>query len=119
MAGKRRVSAVLPDDLSAERLVRPEKSRGGSGGMATKLNAARSAASRGIATVIADGKNPDILRHIIAGDDVGTLFVPVAEGMGSRAHWIAHTLRPKGTVAVDAGAVGALIGRIRALLRAG
>src|SRR5260370_32790670 len=109
MDGKRRVSVVLPDDLSAERLVRPEKSRGGSGGMATKLNAARSAASRGIATVIADGKNPDLLRHIITGDDVGTLLVPVAEGMGSRAHWIAPTLRPKGPVVVDAGPLGRLL----------
>jgi glutamate 5-kinase len=119
MDGKRRISVVRADDLSAERLVRPEKSRGGSGGMATKLQAARSAAARGIATVIADGKNPDILRHIIAGDDVGTLFVPAAEGMGSRAHWIAHTLRPKGTIIVDSGAVDALVERNRSLLPSG
>jgi len=87
--------------------------------MTTKVNAARSAASRGTAAVIAAGKESDILRHILAGDDVGTLFAPVEEGMRSRAHWIAHTLRPKGTIVVDRGAAEALIARNRSLLPSG
>ena len=119
MDGDRRIPLVGPEDRSAERFIRSEKSRAGSGGMATKVNAARSAAARGTAAVIAAGKESDILRHILAGDDVGTLFVPAEEGMRSRAHWIAHTLRPKGTIVVDRGAADALIARNRSLLPSG
>jgi glutamate 5-kinase len=117
--GKRRIPAIAPGDRSAESLVRSEKSSGGSGGMSTKLAAARSAASRGSAVVIAAGKEDDVLRHIIAGDDVGTFFSPADEGLRSRAHWIAHTLRPKGTIVVDDGAAAALIERNRSLLPSG
>jgi glutamate 5-kinase len=117
--GKRRISLVGPEDRSAERFIRAEKSRGGTGGMETKLKAARSAASRGTGTVIADGKQPDILRHILSGDDVGTFFAPMHQGLTSRAHWIAQTLRPKGTIVVDRGAATALIERNRSLLPSG
>jgi glutamate 5-kinase len=119
MDGKRRISFVGPQDRSPERLIRPEKSLGGTGGMMTKLNAARTAASRGIAVVIAPGKEPDVLRHVLAGDEVGTFFAPAEEGLRSRAHWIAHTLRPKGTIVVDRGAAAALIERNRSLLPSG
>ncbi len=117
--GKRRISIVDPEDRSAERFVREEKSRGGTGGMITKLNAARSASALGIATVVAAGKESDVLRRILAGADVGTFFTPADEGLRSRAHWIAHTLRPKGTIVVDAGAATALIARNRSLLPSG
>jgi glutamate 5-kinase len=116
---KRRISVVQPEDRSAERFIRAEKSRGGTGGMHTKLKAARSAAARGIGAIIADGKETDILRRIVAGEDVGTFFAPMQEGLPSRAHWIAHTLRPKGTIVVDLGAATALIERNRSLLPSG
>jgi glutamate 5-kinase len=117
--GKRRIPMVDPKDHSAERFIRSETSRTGTGGMTSKLSAARSASSRGIATVIAAGKEPDVLRRILAGEDVGTLFTPAEEGLRSRAHWIAHTLRPKGTIVVDGGAATALIARNRSLLPSG
>jgi glutamate 5-kinase len=117
--GDRRVSTVTGDDRSAERFVRSQTSRGGTGGMASKVKAARSAASRGTAVVIAPGKEPQILSRVLAGEDVGTLFVAAIDGLRSRAHWIAHTLRPKGKIVVDGGAASALIERNRSLLPSG
>lgn len=117
--GDRRISRVDAGDRCAEHLVRSQTSPGGTGGMATKLSAARSASARGITTVIAGGKEPHVLRRIFAGEDVGTLFAPAPEGLRSRAHWIAHTLRPKGTIVVDKGAAAALLDGKRSLLPSG
>lgn len=117
--GEVRVPEVRPDDKTAERFVRRDKSAGGTGGMITKVRAARAAAERGTAAVIAAGKTPGILSQVLAGEDVGTLFWPAAERLASRAHWIAHTLRPRGTLVVDAGAVAALRDKGRSLLPSG
>ena len=54
----------------------------GRGGMATKLRAARLAAKGGVATVIANGRTPGILDAVLAGEDVGTVFLPVRPGAG-------------------------------------
>ena len=115
----RRVGEVLPQEPGVERLIWEDKSPRGTGGMATKVKAARAAASRGIAAVIASGKMPNALDRILAGEDVGTIFFPVEDRLASRAHWIAHTLRAKGTVVVDQGAVAALVQRHRSLLPSG
>ena len=83
--------------------------RFGTGGMITKLDAAAVAQRHGAATVIAPGREPDVLARIFAGDDVGTLITAPAEARGSaRKRWIATALRPKGTLYVDAGARAAL-----------
>jgi glutamate 5-kinase len=117
--GERRVPEVQPDDAQAESFVRPDTSGGGTGGMSTKLKAARAAASRGTAAVIAAGKEPGVLTRVLAGEDVGTLFWPATERLASRAHWIVHTLRPRGSVRVDAGAFAALSGGQKSLLPSG
>jgi glutamate 5-kinase len=106
--GDVRVPEVHPDDTRAETLVRADTSGGGTGGMATKLKAARTAAARGTASIIASGKEQGMLTRIFAGEDVGTLFWPATERLASRAHWIAHTLRPRGSLQLDAGAYAAL-----------
>lgn len=69
--------------------------------------------------MIAGGKEPDVLRRIFAGEELGTLFKPAPAGLRSRAHWIAHTLRPKGTIVVDGGAATAVLERNRSLLPSG
>ncbi len=79
----------------------------GTGGMVTKIEAADTAAAMGIPVVIADGRRPQVLHDIIAGDDIGTLFVP-GEQLQGRKHWIAYTLRPKGMLHVDDGAAAAM-----------
>ncbi|MFN0063586.1 MAG: glutamate 5-kinase [Myxococcaceae bacterium] len=117
--GEKRVAEVAPDDASAEKLVRSDKSAGGTGGMMTKVKAARTAAARGTAAMIAAGKEKGVLLRLMAGEDIGTLFWPSAERLASRAHWIAHTLRPRGVLHLDAGAVEAVRQSRRSLLPSG
>jgi len=81
--------------------------RVGSGGMASKLDAANKARRSGASVVIAPSR-PGVIRDLMAGSDVGTLFPRLGEPLRARKHWIAYTLRPRGTLILDAGAVQAL-----------
>jgi len=89
------------------------------GGMRSKLFAARAASRFGVPTVIADGRSQDVLRRILDGEDLGTLVRPAEEQLSSRKHWIAFTLKPRGSLSLDAGAVRALRERRASLLPAG
>lgn len=92
----------------------------GTGGMASKLLAARSASHRGIATVVASGMKAGVLARIIdPGDSTGTLFLPRSTPLGSRKHWIAHGLPVTGSLVLDAGAVTAVATKGSSLLPAG
>lgn len=91
----------------------------GTGGMRTKLEAARKAAQRGIATVIAAGTDPATCTALAQGLCPGTLFVPEATGLSSRAHWLRHAVAAQGAILVDAGAARALTERGASLLPAG
>jgi glutamate 5-kinase len=86
--------------------------------MATKLEAAASAGRSGAATILCHGRRRDVLLRVARGEAVGTLILPGSR-MGSRKHWLAFTARPRGTLALDAGAVQALCQRGRSLLPAG
>jgi len=76
------------------------------GGMITKIQAVEVAARAGCRTVLADGRQKDILRRILDGEDIGTLFL-AGEKMGARARWLLGA-RPKGRIDVDPGALAAL-----------
>lgn len=92
----------------------------GTGGMASKLVAARSAAHRGIATVVASGMRAGVLARIVdPGDHTGTLFLPRSTPMRSRKHWIAYGLPQLGTLVLDAGALDAVTKNGSSLLPAG
>lgn len=92
----------------------------GRGGMVSKLAAARKAAAAGIPTVIADGRLPGVLEAVLdPAREVGTLILPAANRLTRRKHWIAHTLRPAGTLKVDDGAREAVVNKGRSLLPAG
>lgn len=78
------------------------------GGMVTKLQAARMATYSGCAVFIASGAQPNILGAIYRGDATGTLFQPAANPMVSRKSWIAFFHQPTGAIEVDAGAAMAL-----------
>jgi glutamate 5-kinase len=95
------------------------KSAFGSGGMASKLGAARTASRFGIPTILAAGRRENVLCDICAGAEVGTLFLPSASALKSRKHWIAFTLQPAGRLIVDAGAAQALMRKGRSLLPSG
>ena len=93
----------------------------GTGGMKTKLLAARLAASVAIPTVIAPGKQPGILAEIMGGHDVGTRLTPEPgiERLAARKAWIGTGLVPKGKIKCDKGAVEAIVARSKSLLPSG
>ena len=89
------------------------------GGMVTKLQAARKAAAAGVPMVIADGREPGVLRRLLAGEPVGTYFAPKADRLAARKRWIAFAVPPQGRLTVDAGALAALTQRGKSLLPSG
>jgi glutamate 5-kinase len=91
----------------------------GTGGMMSKLAAARKVNSAGLPMVIAKGDKPDILTRLLDGEPHGTYFVPRREKLTRRKCWIAFSLKPKGSLAVDAGAKAALTRRGKSLLASG
>lgn len=91
----------------------------GRGGMATKVRAAKLAARSGAVTVIASGREDNLLTRLRAGESIGTLLVPDQQPEAARKQWIAGHLQAKGTLVLDAGAVKALTTGGRSLLPAG
>lgn len=91
----------------------------GTGGMASKIKAARKATLGGIPVIIANGRKQGVLRRIFIGEEVGTLFVPHDTTLCNRKHWIAFTRSPKGNLIIDRGAVEALKKRGKSLLPSG
>lgn len=116
-----RVALFAPNDPSnSARYAAGDAGRLGTGGMATKLEAARKAAAAGIPTIIADGRREGALARIFDGEvETGTLVLATADRMARRKHWIAYTLRPRGTLHLDHGAVAALREKGRSLLPSG
>ena len=110
------VAGVTP---AIEALIRRGPTQGyGSGGMFSKLEAAKQVTRRGGALVVAHGKE-DSLDDILAGRPVGTLFLPTAERLDHRKRWIAYSLREAGVIDVDAGAADAITVHGRSLLSPG
>ncbi|HXE98627.1 MAG TPA: glutamate 5-kinase [Dongiaceae bacterium] len=91
----------------------------GTGGMATKIAAAKKAGRNGVATIMVSGKRSGIIIAALQGEEVGTLFLPSETGLNRRKHWIAYTLRPSGRIIVDDGARNALLGKGKSLLPSG
>jgi glutamate 5-kinase len=110
---------ALPLVGQAPEAIAGSKEKVGTGGMASKLEAARRGTLAGATVVIADARDPRTLDALFAGEDVGTLFLPREDRLGARKHWILFTLRPRGTLVIDEGAVEALEGRGGSLLAVG
>jgi glutamate 5-kinase len=91
----------------------------GTGGMATKLRAAQKVMELGIGCVIAKGQRPGTLTKVLEGLDEGTFFEPHEGKRDARTAWIAHALKPKGTLVVDAGARSAVLDKKKSLLPSG
>jgi glutamate 5-kinase len=91
----------------------------GVGGMSAKVSAARIASDWGIPTVIAGGETPEHLRQVLAGEEVGTLFVPRERKVSSRKRWIAARTRSSGVLVIDAGARRAVLEKGASLLPSG
>jgi len=91
----------------------------GRGGMITKILAAKRAASSGASTVIAWGREPDVLLRLAAGEAIGTALLASTPKLAARKQWMADHLQLRGSVRVDAGAVAKLRGEGKSLLPIG
>jgi len=125
-------SADPRDDESAELLDRvtqvtdqmmaaagPAGSAIGSGGMSTKVRAAKVLMRAGIPLVVCDGRRDRVVLDAAEGNPVGTFFVQGQESISAKKLWIATASNPCGEVVIDAGAKEALLGQGRSLLPAG
>jgi glutamate 5-kinase len=106
-------------DLKIERLAANTTSRLGTGGMITKVAAAKLATSFGVTVVIADGREPDVILRLARGEAIGTRFLPTSSKRESRKRWMLSGLSTKGKLVVDSGAAKALRKQNRSLLAAG
>lgn len=91
----------------------------GTGGMLSKVKAARKVSSAGIPKVIANGLEPGILPKLFAGKAKGTFFVPRDKRLTSRKSWIAFSLKPRGALGIDEGAARAILKGGKSLLPSG
>ncbi len=95
------------------------KSDVGTGGMQSKIRAAKMVAVRGGSSFIGPGRRQNILQALFGGEMVGTFFLPRKEKMQSRKHWISYVLKPKGSLVLDDGACLAITRQGRSLLPSG
>lgn len=100
-----RIPLMRPESMVGSR---PHANSHGSGGIASKIAAARKASHAGASVVIANAAEPDVIVRLLQGQDVGTLFAPTVNALRARKHWIAYTLKPRGVVLVNEGAAAAL-----------
>ena len=91
----------------------------GTGGMTSKIKAARKVALAGVPTIIANGLKPDIIKLVFSGESEGTIFLPEKVTLCRRKHWIAFTKYPKGEILIDSGAENALLDNGKSLLPSG
>lgn len=96
-----------------------ETSSSGTGGMKSKIQAAKKVTAIGIPCVIAPGKKKNVLNDIMKGREIGTLFLPMTDYLNSKKYWIAFTLRPRGKLVIDDGAKKALLEKGKSLLPSG
>ncbi len=118
-AAARKLDEVPEVTAEIEKLAGGSISGVGTGGMITKVRAARVAGGAGTPTIIAPGKKVGALLEILRGEPVGTIFTAGAEPLSSRKRWVAHALKPKGSLIVDEGARKALLANKRSLLPSG
>ena len=112
------VRQASAEDLSLQKMAGTSSSLG-RGGMYTKLSAARLAARSGTSTVIASGREPEVLSRVLQGEELGTLLVPEREPVAARKQWLAGQLKVEGRLKLDAGAVDVLRNSGRSLLAVG
>jgi glutamate 5-kinase len=116
------ISRVDTIDEDIEAMARPsDKNSTTVGGMVTKIEAARTLTRAGTAMVIADGRREHVLRDLLSGKELGTLFTPDqdTEALQGRKRWIGYHLPVKGIIIVDSGAAEALKNRGTSLLPSG
>jgi glutamate 5-kinase len=119
MDGQRVLEVIEQVDADTLTLATGTRSQLGSGGMGTKLTAAGMVIHAGEAAVVANARTPNVLKHLLAGKPIGTVFVPARRKLSSRRRWIGQASRPAGHIIVDKGAATALTSRGKSLLPSG
>ncbi|HVK18038.1 MAG TPA: glutamate 5-kinase [Fimbriiglobus sp.] len=113
------VSIVPHIDRGITEMAAATQSALGTGGMRSKLRAARIATAAGGAVVMANGSVDGVLDRVFAGEMVGTLFLPHGEAMPAWKRWLGYTAQPRGALTVDVGARRAVVGQGASLLPVG
>ncbi len=117
--GAKLIPRVDRIDGEIERLARRTAGVRGTGGMETKIQAAKLATASGVAVVIASGREPDVITALVSGEAIGTFFPPTGTKMESRKRWMLSGLSSRGKLVIDDGAVVALREHGKSLLPAG
>ena len=112
------IPVVKQIDKSIEKMAGGTRGRG-TGGMTTKIQAAKLATASGTAVVIANGSERDLLLRLVNGESIGTMFLPATDKIESRKRWILSGLATRGKLVVDGGAAAALSRGNKSLLPAG
>jgi glutamate 5-kinase len=118
----RRAELISVVETITSRMERQAKKSGGelgTGGMVTKIQAAKRCTSAGIAMIIANGDNPRVLQEIVSGEFRGTLFLPAASRLNVKKKWIGFVSHPQGSIRIDEGAKAALTTHRKSLLPSG
>jgi glutamate 5-kinase len=102
-----------------ENLAGASRTKSSRGGMVTKIQAAKQAGRFGVPTLLLNGETPHALGQALEGNPSGTFFASNQSSLTTRKQWIAFTLRPKGEIILDEGAVAALVLRGKSLLASG
>jgi glutamate 5-kinase len=120
----RQRGAVLIHDVERvtaeiERLAGGAGSELSTGGMATKVKAARRLGAQGVLTALLSGRRPGALAGLLSGQRIGTLFAAAAERLSARDGWLSAAAKAKGLILVDAGARRAIEEKGKSLLPSG
>jgi glutamate 5-kinase len=119
LPSSRLVSTVEQIDERVLAYVRDRKTGMTKGGMASKLEAARMVTTAGENMIIASGRETNVLSRILAGENVGTLFVGQAKGISPFKRWLGFSAQVRGRIQLDDGARKAILEKGRSLLAAG
>lgn len=106
-------------DETVEKMAGESTSMTGTGGMSSKIKAARRASLYGVGVAIVNGRTVNILSRLLDGEEIGTYVLPASNRLTARKHWIAFTKKPRGKLLLDDGACRALVERGKSLLPSG
>ncbi|MBU0650469.1 glutamate 5-kinase [bacterium] len=113
------ISEISTIDKRIENYIKSIKTNLGTGGMVTKINAAKIVNKCGEWMVIANGREKNIVLRILNGETLGTIFKPAEKKLASKKRWLAFNKNVKGTIEIDKGAHEALIQKGKSLLPIG
>ena len=108
-----------PNDLQKMQNINQSNTDWGTGGIRTKLTAARIATERGITVHLSDGRDPKFLGELLEGSRGGTVFHPHPQPLGNRKSWLIHALKTVGNLYLDQGACYAIKNKGASLLLVG